>query len=43
VLYRIIHKKRSIANQIMASEDDIPTDEMYFDELVNNFLNDDGI
>jgi SWI/SNF-related matrix-associated actin-dependent regulator 1 of chromatin subfamily A len=41
VLYRIIHKKRSIANQIMASDDDIPTDEMYFDELVNSFLNDD--
>ncbi len=39
VLYNIIHKKRSIANQIMASDDDIPTDEMYFDELVNSFLN----
>lgn len=38
VLYNIIHKKRSIANQIMACEDDIPTDEMYFDELVNSFL-----
>lgn len=38
VLYNIIHKKRSIANQIMASDDDIPTDEMYFDELVNSFL-----
>ncbi len=37
VLYNIIHKKRSIANQIMASEDDIPTDEMYFDELVEAF------
>lgn len=44
VLYNIIHKKRSIANQIMASDDDIPTDEMYFDELVNSFLsNDDGV
>jgi SWI/SNF-related matrix-associated actin-dependent regulator 1 of chromatin subfamily A len=43
VLYRIIHKKRSIANQIMASDDDIPTDEMYFDELVNSFLNNDGV
>lgn len=42
VLYNIIHKKRSIANQIMASEDDIPTDEMYFDELVNSFLNPNG-
>lgn len=38
VLYNIIHRKRSIANQIMASDDDIPTDEMYFDELVNSFL-----
>lgn len=38
VLYNIIHKKRSIANQIMACDDDIPTDEMYFDELVNSFL-----
>lgn len=38
VLYNIIQKKRSIANQIMACDDDIPTDEMYFDELVNSFL-----
>ena len=38
VLYNIIHKKRSIANQIMACDDAIPTDEMYFDELVNSFL-----
>lgn len=38
VLYNIIHRKRSIANQIMASDDNIPTDEMYFDELVNSFL-----
>ncbi len=44
VLYNIIHKKRSIANQIMAANDDIPTDEMYFDELVTQFLNgDDGL
>lgn len=40
VLYNIIHRKRSIANQIMASDDDIPTDELYFDELVNSFLED---
>lgn len=40
ILYNIIHRKRSIANQIMASDDDIPTDEMYFDELVNSFLED---
>lgn len=38
-LYNIIQKKKSIANQIMASNDDIPTDEMYFDELANLFLN----
>ncbi len=43
VLYNIIHVKRSIANQIMASDDDIPTDEMYFDELVNSFLHYDGL
>lgn len=41
VLYNIIHRKRSIASQIMASDDDIPTDEMYFDELVNSFLSHD--
>lgn len=39
VLYDIIHRKRSIANQIMAADDEIPTDKMYFDELVNSFLN----
>lgn len=38
-LYNIIHQKKSIANQIMASSDDIPTDEMYFDELVSAFMN----
>ncbi len=43
VLYGIIHRKRSIANQIMASDDDIPTDEMYFDELVKSYLGDDGV
>lgn len=37
-LYAIIHRKKSIANQIMASDDDIPQDEMYFDELVNMFM-----
>lgn len=43
-LYSIIHKKKSIANQIMAANDDIPQDEMYFDELTNLFLtpSDDG-
>lgn len=38
-LYNIIHKKKSIANQIMNSDDEIPNDEMYFDELVKEFLN----
>lgn len=38
VLYNIIYQKKSIANQIMASDDDIPTDEMYFDQLTNLFL-----
>lgn len=37
-IYKLIHKKKSIANEIMNSEDDIPTDKMYFDELVKNFL-----
>ena len=43
-LYAIIHRKKSIANQIMGTDDDIPTDEIYFDELANLFLNptDDG-
>ncbi len=38
-LYAIVHRKKSIANQIMGTDDDIPTDEMYFDELANLFLN----
>lgn len=38
VLYSIIHKKKSIANQIMAASDDIPQDEMYFNELVTIFM-----
>lgn len=38
-LYRLIQKKRSIANEIMASDDEIPTDERYFDELAESFLN----
>lgn len=37
-LYKIIHKKKSIANEIMASSDDIPEDEQYFNELINEFL-----
>ena len=38
VLYAIIHKKKSIANRIMAANDDIPQDEMYFAELVTIFM-----
>lgn len=37
-LYSLIHKKKSIANQIMNTDDNIPNDEMYFNELVNEFL-----
>lgn len=37
-LYTIIHEKKSIANQIMAADDDIPSNEMYFNELANSFL-----
>lgn len=40
VLYRIIHKKKSIANQIMAADDEIPSSEIYFDELATAFMND---
>ena len=38
-LYGIIQDKRSVANRIMASTDDIPTDKMYFDQLTDMFLN----
>ncbi|MCM1356458.1 MAG: DEAD/DEAH box helicase [Staphylococcus sp.] len=38
-LYSIIHEKKTIANMIMAANDDIPQDEMYFDELVTSFMN----
>lgn len=37
-LYELIHTKKSIANQIMAASDDIPTDEKYFDELADMML-----
>ncbi len=40
VLYSIIHEKKSIANQIMGTNDDIPQDEMYFDELASMFMGD---
>lgn len=39
-LYRIIYEKKSIANQIMGTDDDIPTDQLYFDELTSMFLHD---
>lgn len=38
-IYSLIHRKKSIANEIMNSDDDIPTDEIYFNELVQSFLN----
>lgn len=37
-LYALIHRKKSIASQIMASDDEIPSSEVYFDELVNAFI-----
>lgn len=37
-LYDLIQQKKSIANEIMASDDDIPTDEMYFNELADSLL-----
>lgn len=37
-LYNIIQRKKSVANQIMASDDDIPTSEAYFDELVETMF-----
>jgi len=41
-LYDLIQQKKTIANEIMACDDDIPTDEMYFDQLVDSFLNADN-
>lgn len=37
-LYKIIYDKKSIAAQILGTDDDVPTDELYFDELVNLFM-----
>jgi SWI/SNF-related matrix-associated actin-dependent regulator 1 of chromatin subfamily A len=37
-IYSLIHRKKSIANEIMNTGDEIPTDEMYFNELVNTFF-----
>lgn len=39
-LYAIIKDKKKIAGRIMAANDDIPVDALYFDELVESFLND---
>ncbi|MGM9692596.1 MAG: DEAD/DEAH box helicase [Alloprevotella sp.] len=39
-LYALINKKKSIAGQIMASDDDIPQSEAYFDELMEAFISD---
>ena len=41
-IYRLIHRKKSIANEIMNADDEIPTDEMYVNELVKSFLNTSG-
>ncbi len=41
-LYNIIHTKKTIASQIMGTDDEIPTDEMYFDQLTTLFLHPDG-
>lgn len=38
-LYNIVQRKKSIASQIMASDDNVPNDEKYFDELMAEFLN----
>lgn len=37
-LYQIIHEKKSIANHILGTDDDVPTDQLYFEELVNMFM-----
>ena len=37
-VYSLIHRKKTVANEITNSSDDIPSDEMYFEELVNSFL-----
>ena len=38
-IYSLIHRKKSVAAEIMNSDDDIPQDEMYFNQLVSQFLN----
>lgn len=38
-IYALIHKKKAVAAEIMNADDDIPQDVMYFDQLVDLFLN----
>ena len=38
-IYSLIQQKKSIAAEIMNTDGDIPTNEMYFIELVSSFLN----
>lgn len=41
-IYTLIQNKKSIAAEIMNSDDGIPTDKVYFDELMASFLNPDS-
>ena len=36
-VYNLIQDKKNVANQIMNSDDNIPTDEIYFDQLIKMF------
>ena len=42
VIYGLVNTKKAVANEIMNSDDDIPTDEKYFDEIVNALINTDN-
>lgn len=42
VIYSLVNTKKAVANEIMNSDDDIPTDEKYFDEIVNALINTDN-
>ena len=37
-VYNLIQDKKNVANQVMNSDDNIPVDEIYFDQLVNMFM-----
>ena len=37
-LYQIIYDKRAVANQVMAADDEIPTDTLYFEQLAEAYL-----